>query len=355
LSILAIKRKAGRPCSRKLRLCKTRRFVRGEFRPRKDAEMPQTPGPAGAPGLHHVTAVSTDMARTRAFYVDLLGLRLVKRTVAHEDPGAHHLFFGGRLGAPGTLLTMFCWPGAGPCQRGAGEVERVVFAVPSEALAWWQRRLAAAGAAPEPGLLGFGVQGLRFEDPDGAPLALAGTAMADALDWTGAGLAPEARLRGLSGVALAVRDAQAMGTLLTHALGFAETAREDGRIRYAAHGGAGGRVDLHPCGDRLRGRTGAGTIHHAAFRARDLAELGEIADRLRLRFGIEAGQAKDRAYYRSIHFRGPDGMLIEVATDGPGLLRDETPEALGAALRLPSLLEPRRAEIERVLPPLDAP
>lgn len=317
--------------------------------------MPQTPGPAGGHGLHHVTAVSTDMARTRAFYVDLLGLRLVKRTVAHEDPGAHHLFFGGRTGAPGTLVTVFCWPGAIPCQRGAGEVERIVFAAPPKALPWWERRLAEAGAMPEAGPLGFGARGLRFRDPDGAPLAVAGMTMADALDWTGAGLAPEVRLRGVAGVAIAVRDAAAMGALLTGELGFAEAAREDGRIRYAAHGGAGGLVDLHPCGDRARGRTGAGTIHHAAFRARDLAELGEIADRLRLRFGIEAGQAKDRAYYRSIHFRGPDGMLIEVATDGPGLLRDETPEALGATLRLPPLLEPRRAEIERVLPPLDAP
>lgn len=303
-------------------------------------------------GLHHITAVSADISRNMAFYTGVLGLRLAKQTVAHEDPGAHHLFYGGRLGVPGTLLSFFSWSGASAGMRGAGEAEQIDFSVGPDSLSWWERRLTEAAINFRWERSAFGEDSLVLADPDGTPLALVAGSMPDAMRWDHRDIPVDDRIRGIGGLTLNVRRASEMAAILVEVLGFSEIARAGGQVTLAAHRNSGGRICLHESGVQMRGRVGAGTIHHVAFRARDASDQARMAERLRSHFGITVSAGKDRSYYQSIHFRGPDGILIEIATDGPGLLIDEDVGSLGTRLVLPRFLEPRRGELERLLPPL---
>jgi len=303
-------------------------------------------------GLHHITAVSADILRNRAFYRDVLGLRLVKRTVAHEDPGAYHLFYGGLSGTPGTLLSFFSWSGATAGLHGAGEAEQIEFAVTPAALPWWEERLGRAAVQVRRQRSAFGADSLVLADPDGTPLALVATTMPDVMGFYGAGTPQEFSIRGIANLTLTVRRAPEMAAILIDVLGFAESARESGWIALEAHRGSGGRICLHEAGVRVRGKVGAGSIHHVAFRARDASDQAAMAAALRARFEITVSPGKDRSYYQSIYFRGPDGILIEIATDGPGFLIDEEIAKLGSHLALPPFLEARRGELERLLLPL---
>jgi len=303
-------------------------------------------------GLHHITAISRNIRRNTSFYTGALGLRLVKRTVAHEDPGAHHLYYGGRLGAPGSLLTFLSWSGAVAGMRGVGEAERVEFAIAPEGLAWWEARLARAAIDFRRESSAFGEDSLVMVDPDGTPLALVGSLMPDAMQWNNSEVPEEYRIRGIDCLTLNVRHTSGMAAILVDVLGFAETARASGWIALAAHQNSGGRICLREAGMQMRGRVGAGTIHHLAFRARDASDQAQMVERLRSHFDIAVSAGKDRSYYQSVYCRGPDGILIEIATDGPGFLIDEEIDALGSRLVLPRFLEPRRGELERILPPL---
>ena len=95
-------------------------------------------------GLHHITMITADAQRTVDFYADVLGLRLVKKTVNFDDPTAYHLYFGDERGAPGSILTWFEYQGARPGHAGAGMIHTIQLGVPAlEALGFWADRLAA--------------------------------------------------------------------------------------------------------------------------------------------------------------------------------------------------------------------
>ncbi|KQT52637.1 MULTISPECIES: VOC family protein [unclassified Aureimonas] len=307
-------------------------------------------------GLHHVTLVSSDAARSCRFYGSVLGLRLVKRTVSHEDPGTYHLCFGDGAGRPGTLLTLFPWQGVARGRRGACEAWRTSLRVPPGALGAWRRRLDAHGIAHSTRQLRFGETGLLFEDPDGALLALVeGPVVEDpapgpALEWHAAGIPAEAAVQGLHDLVLTVREAAPIGELLCGVLGFAEIAREGCSTRLVGHAGPGGTITLDQAGPVARGRLGAGSIHHAAFRAPDAAAEDRMAAELLARYAISATVPKDRTYFRSVNFRSTCGLLLEIATDGPGFAIDEPLDRLGEKLALPPFLEARRGELEALLP-----
>lgn len=308
--------------------------------------------PVSGRGLHHVTAVATDPIRNLAFYRDVLGLRLEKRTVTHEDPGAYHLIYGQNRGLPGGHLTFFSWPSSAPAPRRPDETEFVSFAIDPSTVGWWEEHLGRSSVDCRRGALPSGEAALLLEDPDGLKLALVGGRAGQAVSAQGAVPAPAA-IRGLCAVALSLRAADLMAAILTQVLGYRATGRHGDWSEFTAHDEAGGTFWLHHRSEDGRARLGAGALHHVAFRARDGGHQADIAARLGRLFGIEAGPVKDRFYFRSVHFRGPDGILIEIATDGPGLLIDERPEDLGRRLALPPDLETRRAELLRLLPPLD--
>jgi glyoxalase family protein len=306
-----------------------------------------------AHGIHHVTAIAGNARRNLDFYTRTLGLRLVKKTVNFDDPGTYHFYYGDETGQPGTILTFFPWQHAAPGRIGVGQTFETAFRVPAAAIGFWTHRLVQHGvphSAPEKR---FGETVLAFKDPDGTSLALVGVAGAETMPARATGDIPaEHAIRGFQGATLLLDSGERTGAILTDVLGFRELAREGSTVRYGTEAAIGGTLDIRTAQGFLGGRTGAGTVHHVAFRAADDAAQAEMVRRLADNHGIEATEQRDRNYFRSVYFREPGGVLFEIATDEPGFAADEAVDSLGTALKLPRFLEGRRGEIEAVLPRL---
>jgi glyoxalase family protein len=303
-------------------------------------------------GIHHVTAIAGPALRNLDFYTRTLGLRLVKKTVNFDDPGTYHLYFGDETGQPGTILTFFPWEHAAPGRIGVGETQETVFRVPEGSIGYWTHRLIEKDVAHDALVKRFGESILSFRDPDGMRLALVavpGIGVEPA--WNGGEVPAEYAIRGFHSVNLLLKDAAPTGAILTDVLGFSEVGREGSLVRFrAGDTQIGGIVDIHVAGDFLRGRPGAGSVHHVAFRATDDAAQEEMVKKLVDDHGIHTTEQKDRNYFRSVYFREPGHVLFEIATDIPGFAVDEPAETLGQALKLPDFLEGRRQGIEAVLP-----
>ena len=303
-------------------------------------------------GIHHVTAIAGPAQRNLDFYTGTLGLRLVKKTVNFDDPSTYHLYYGDEAGSPGTILTFFPWEHAAPGRIGIGETQETVFRIPQSAVGFWMHRFIERGVPHEAPVKRFGESVLSFKDPDGTRLALLAVPEIEAESgWRASDIPAEAAIRGLHGVSLLVGEAAPTGSILTGVLGFREIGREGSTIRFRSEGGAlGGVVDVREAGGFLAGRPGAGTVHHVAFRAANDEAQAEMVAKLEKDHGIIATDQKNRDYFRAVYFREPGGLLFEIATDEPGFTVDEPAASLGEALKLPRFLEPRRADIEALLP-----
>jgi glyoxalase family protein len=312
-------------------------------------------------GIHHVTAVTAQIAQNLDFYTRVLGLRLVKKSVNQDDVSAYHLFYADKVGSPGTDMTFFDWPHMDADRRGTDSITTTAFRVNGRgALDYWQERLVAHGLVQH-GIENFAGRGiLRFEDPEGQRLALVddGGAPYEGEIWDGSDVPVEHAIRGFYAVMLSVPMLNRTHLILTQVLKLREAQR-------AAYPGGGEAVIYEMgAGDPGRelwlleepnmpaARLGAGGVHHVAFRVGDDAEQAYWRERVQ-KIGLRASPVVDRFYFRSIYFRISNGILFEIATDGPGFAADEAPEALGEMLALPPFLEPRRAEIEAGLKPLD--
>lgn len=292
-------------------------------------------------GIHHITAIAGDPQRNLDFYTEALGLRLVKRTVNFDDPGSYHFYFGDNIGTPGTIMTFFPWPGARRGARGSGQVTTVSFAVPRNSMAFWKERLRATHVIAEEIEGRFGCNALRFLDPDGLQLELVASANEES--------SSERAIRGFAAPTLEVRNPEKTEKLLTEILGFEFVAEENNRRRFRGSGSnASAEIDL-VSSEAGFGQIAAGTVHHIAFRAADDDEQLKVREQLAAR-GLNVTPVIDRQYFHSIYFREPNGILFEIATDGPGFLIDEPADALGETLKLPPIYESKRNEIERVLP-----
>jgi glyoxalase family protein len=293
-------------------------------------------------GIHHVTAITADGPRNVDFYARVLGLRLAKQTVNQDDPTAYHLFYTGETGHYGSDLTFFEYPGARQGRAGAGMVHRIAYRVAStDSLTFWQERLRGEGIEGE--LHGTS---LRFADPEGLGLELVVCDVADQpLVAASAQVPDEHALQGFEAVRASVADPADSEALLAATLGFTELAPHDWEARGRQRGG---RIVLEPATGQ--GVPGAGTVHHVAF-----ASLDEDHEAWREHVAAAGEQPTpviDRFYFRSIYFREPGGILLELATEGPGFTADEPAEHLGERLSLPPDFEPLRDRLERVLRPL---
>ena len=348
-------------------------------------------------GFHHITMVSRDARRTLRFYRDLLGIGMVKRTVNFDDPGSYHLYFGDRMGSPGTILTFFEWPRAGAGRWGVGGVHHLALGVESEAAQLrWKRRLADQGVAVSGPYNRGWFHSIYFTDPDGQVLEIAtagpGYGLDEPMDELGQKviipapeqmrggrdeaairalthpepvetITPEMRLSGIHHISGITDDVERAHDFLEGVLGLRRIKRsvnqDDPNTPHWFWGSYDGeQVAPHSSytlfGSPRGGRRvwgGVGQTHHIAFRAVDEEEQLAWRDHL-LSEGIEVSPVLDRSYFRSIYFRAPEGQLMEIATDGPGFLVDESADALGSSLRLPAWLEPEREGIEEVLAPL---
>ena len=307
------------------------------------------------PGLHHVTAIAGDPTRNAEFYVETLGLRLVKRTVNHDDTGTYHLYFGDGEGRPGTNITVFPWTDEGRAgEFGAGQTRATAYLIDPDSVDYWEERLTGAGIDVER-TQRFGDPVLAFVDPDGIGLELIGAdAPSAATPWSESPVPDRHQLRGFHAVTLAVADPEPTASLLTDVLGYELAGTEDGRRRYrSAAGGPGSIVDIFETGTD-RGRMGVGTVHHVAFVVDSVEEEQEWLDAFEER-GLEHSGIIDRKYFTSIYVREPGGVLFEFATPSPGFTADEDLDDLGSRLTLPEWLEADRESIEAQLPAFEPP
>lgn len=304
-------------------------------------------------GLHHITAISSDVSRNLHFYTNVLGLRFVKQSVNQDDPGTYHLYYGDYTGSPGTALTFFPWAGLRRGRPGSGQAYATGFSVPVGSLPFWQERFARLKIESLPVEQRFADEVLPFFDHDGLRLELVETSESDPRQPAPAADVPVAMaIRGFHSTTLGLVEAQPTATVLTDSMGYRLLAQSGHRARYTVdQGGPGTYVDLLTDPALPRGFNGAGTVHHVAFRASDDANQTE-ARAVLLQNGLQVSPVIDRAYFKSIYYREPGGVLFEIATDQPGFAIDEPVETLGTKLSLPPHLEPHRAEIQAALPKL---
>lgn len=311
---------------------------------------------SGITGLHHVTAISGDAQENLDFYVGVMGMRLVKRSVNQDSPGTYHLFYADAEGSPGTDLTFFPWPALLKGRRGAGVTVEVALAVPAGSLGYWRERLAGSGITAGEPIVRFSEETLLFEDPHGLSVALVATDdPRDSTPWAESPVPPQYQVRGLHVTRLVTRDLTATTQFIMGAMGYARHAEEDGWQRFAVNGGGSGKwLDLREDREAPRGTWGVGSVHHVAFRVPDddteLAVRGDVEE-----FRRNPTPVIDRFWFKSVYFKEPGGALFEIATDGPGFAVDESMETLGETLVLPPWLEPQRAEIEAALPKVRVP
>jgi len=311
---------------------------------------------ASVHGIHHVTAIAGDPQENLDFYVGVMGLRLVKKSVNQDVTNTYHLFYADEKGTPGTDLTFFPWPDMGPATLGSGFTVEVSFAAPPGSLPYWCERLPRGGVSVGKEETRFGEMVLPFRDPHGLHLALVETSAERPFEaWNESPVPVTHQVRGMHSVRLWENDIRQTAALLTGVMGFEARGVEDSWHRFAVDGGApGGLVDLKAMPGERRGRWGVGGVHHVAWRVADDAEEMALQREIAA-IGLSPTPQIDRFWFRSVYFREPGGVLFELATDGPGFARDEDQARLGEQLILPPWLEGQRGQIERSLQPLTAP
>jgi glyoxalase family protein len=296
-------------------------------------------------GIHHITAITGDAQRNVDFYVGVLGLRLVKKSVNQDDPTVYHLFYADEKGSAGSDITFFEYPGAAPGRPGAGMVHLIVWRAGSaEAIDFWAERLSAQGIAVE-----REAGRLRFADPEGLDHELVVNATPDQpLIAEHPEIPADFALQGFDGVRAYSHHPDASRRLLEGALGFAPV---DGGHEVRGER-RGSRLAYDPPPPE-RGIPGGGTVHHVAW-ASQTDDQPAWRERV-IEAGAQPTPIIERFYFRSVYFREPSGVLFEIATLGPGFAVDEDPEHLGERIALPPDFEPLRAEVERRLTPIENP
>jgi glyoxalase family protein len=330
------------------------------------------------PGIHHVTCVAGDPQRNVDFWVETLGLRLVKRSINQDDPGTYHFFFADAEGTPGTSMTFFPWADLPRGEVGTGQVSRTAFRVPEGSLDYWEERFDRYGVEYDDRVERFGGEGRRapdgaggdgpraetvlpFRDPDGLPVELVEVEISaddPTVPWTEF-VPEESAIRGFHSVTLWLADPgpteELLRTMGLEAVG-TEQARGDTpgdeRTRFAATGPVGTYVDVLPTVES--GRQGHGTVHHVAFQTPTDEDQEAMREAVRS-MGLNPTRRIDRHWFRSVYFREPGGVLFELATNGPGYASDEPLGDLGGRLVLPGEFEDRREEIEAGLPDVTIP
>ncbi len=305
-------------------------------------------------GMHHVTAMASDVQATYKLMTQVMGLRLIKQTVNQDQLDTYHFYFTDAVGTPGSDLTFFFFPHQQPAVRGTNMIAKISFRVPDDdALLQWADRLAAA-RIESTRVTQFGDAGLEFLDADGQVYQL----LSDLHDptpapnhpWVNSSVPLSMAIGGLGPVTITIVNAEHLAYVLTEILGFHLLATEGTKQLFAL--GAGGHsqqliLDLQP--DLPLAQSGYGMAHHVAFCTEDSATLKSWVAHL-AKFDLPQSGIVDRFYFESDYFRPSPQLLFEIATQGPGFFQDEPEATAGQRLALPPFLVPQRAKLLANLP-----
>jgi glyoxalase family protein len=306
-------------------------------------------------GIHHITAITSSAAENLAFYENVLGLRLVKKTVNFDDPYTYHLYYGNSAGTPGTIMTFFPWENLPRGRTGAGMVTSIAFSIPTGTVDDWRKRLNAHGIETVKGQR-FGDRLIQFDDPHGLSLELIETpTVPSILNQSGNLKSVASRIAGFHSATTLLRSLDDTQSLLVNLMGMAlhDTERNRYRFKMTRDDSLGNFYDVVVDAQAENGRQGSGTVHHIAFRTSNDDEQKYWQKSIK-DSGFSVTPIRDRKYFKSIYFNEPGGVLFEIATDPPGFTVDEPYESLGRDLKLPDQYESMRSKIEGRLPKLQA-
>ncbi|CAN7413331.1 ring-cleaving dioxygenase [Rossellomorea sp. LjRoot5] len=316
-------------------------------------------------GQHHVSAITANAKKNYEFYTKTLGLRLVKKSINQDDTSVYHLFYADERGNPGTDLTFFEIPHAGNTYKGTNSISLTALRVNTdESLSYWKQRFEELGVDHDNISHHTGRSTLSFRDCEGQRLMLVSDEKNEGIPggkpWDKSPVPVEYGVVGLGPITLTVARGESTAAVLKDVLGFKETGsfpsdiegQADIRVFETGEGGTGGEVYLEERNDIPQERPGRGSVHHVAFRVEDETELQKWIEWITENRLPNSGFV-ERYYFRSLYFREPNGILFELATDGPGFETDEDFDTLGQNLSLPPYFEAQRESIESKLKPLD--
>lgn len=308
-------------------------------------------------GHHHISMLTKNGKQNNHFYTTILGLRRVKKTVNQDSPSMYHLFYGDLTGAAGTELTFFEMPVAGRTVRGTNAITRIGLLVPSsESLLYWKERFQQLEVEHSDITTYAGKEALFFEDHEGLRMVLLNhqgqETPAQWQPWDGNDIPKEHRILGMGTIEITVRYLQRTVNLLQDLFHYTVMAEKDKEtVLQSIEGEVLGEIVVKEV-EGPSEKPGKGSIHHLALRVATVEELQQWDTKIK-ELGLESTGVVDRYYFQSLYFRDRNGILFEMATDGPGFTVDSAVEELGKELDLPPFLEERRSEIEAILEPLE--
>ncbi len=307
-------------------------------------------------GHHHISMRTKNIKENNHFYTTILGLRRVKVSVNQDDPSMYHVFYGDAVGSPGTGLTFFEMPMIGRTHRGTNAITRIGLFVPSSAsLIYWQQRLGQFGIETGEITHYAGREALHFEDKDGLRLVLLNNNSEPVPDiwqgWADSTVEKEHQILGMGPVEMTVQSLSSLANTLETIFGYELVSREDSQAIYQSVGGHGYGEIILVEQDGPKERPGRGSVHHLAIRVQNSEELRYWEKKIN-DHGFQLIKFTDRFYFESLYFKDENGIVFELATDGPGFTADVSVEELGNNLDLPPFLESKRADIEAKLTPI---
>jgi len=306
-------------------------------------------------GHHHVSMITKDVQLNNEFYSDILGLRRVKVTVNQDDPSMYHIFYGDKTGSPGTELSFFEMKNVGQTYRGTNAITKIVLLLPSkESLTYWKKRLDEF-SIKHSGLTTYANRPtILFEDKEGLRLALTvddGSKVDLWENWEDSPVPREHQIMGIGPIELTARRPEKLERTLIDLFKFTKVSEGESETVYQSVAGEPFGEIVVTYEEGKREKPGRGSVHHIAIRAKDVKEL-HVWDKLVRDYGFRSTGVIDRFYFHSLYFRESNGILFEIATDGPGFIVDGDIEKLGEQLDLPDFLEKHREEIVANLTPI---
>ncbi|ARJ50904.1 ring-cleaving dioxygenase [Staphylococcus lutrae] len=307
-------------------------------------------------GIHHVTAMTDNAERNYHFFTEVLGMRLVKKTVNQDDIYTYHTFFADDEGNAGTDMTFFDFPNNPKGASGTNSISRAGLRVPNDAaLEYYKARFDEFGVKHDEIDTVFGTKVLRFEEEDGQKYQLFSdennTGVEPGIPWKNGPVPEDKAIYGLGPIEITVSYYDDFKKTLIDLYDMKPIKEEDNvTLLEVGKGGNGGQVILRK-DETNESRPGYGQIHHVSFRLENDEAIEQWLERYN-ELGVRSSGLIDRFYFKALYTR-IGHILIELSTDGPGFMEDEPYETLGESLSLPPFLEDQREYIESEVRPFN--